>query len=120
MVEKARKLPPFYDICARVKGHAELDIAIAPLEGCRRRRATSHERLRDFPSLTAARGGPMFLHNSLSFKLEVPGKGRLQSLCVMAGNVATTVAFFFYCAAGCSRRPRKSEFDFIRFVVRLI
>jgi len=34
MVEKARKLPPFYDICARVKGHAEQDIASVPREGC--------------------------------------------------------------------------------------
>jgi hypothetical protein len=25
MVEKARKLPTFYDICARVKQHAERD-----------------------------------------------------------------------------------------------
>jgi hypothetical protein len=28
---------------------------------------------RDFPSLTEARGGPMFLHNSVSFAPEVLG-----------------------------------------------
>jgi hypothetical protein len=65
MVEKARKLPTFYDICARVKGHAERDFVAAPLATLSWRKATDYERLRDFPSLTEARGGPMFLRNSL-------------------------------------------------------
>jgi hypothetical protein len=41
---------------------------------------------RDFPSLTEARGGPMFLHNSLQRDPEVPGNGHLESLCAMAGD----------------------------------
>jgi hypothetical protein len=65
MVAKARELRTFYDICARVKEHAERERVTAPFLRISRRTASRHEQLRDFPSLTEPRGGPMFLHNSL-------------------------------------------------------
>jgi len=118
-VEKARKLPTFYDICARVKGHAEQDRPIALLDKRSWRKSGFHGRLSDFPSLTETRGGPMFLHNSLSFAPEVAGKLCLQGLCVRAGKGVPVVVVFSHRSAGCFRRLRKTEFNLIRLVMRL-
>jgi hypothetical protein len=120
MVEKARKLPTFYDICVRVKGHDERERGASAFESIGWRRTTKRARLRDFPSLTEARGGPMFLHNSLQSEAEVPGKERLDGLCVMTGKSASVVAVFSPRSAGCSRQLRKCDFDFVGFVARLM